>query len=222
VEVARRIDLRVAVDRHRSGRTDLAGGRRGRRDRRDPDRSRYRHGTMRVKPGKPVLELARAVSSLDGLRLDGLQAYEGHAVYVNDLARAYPTGPRGVRRRPLKRAASGTARNPRRAFSVAARRPPTAITGSIDGVDEIQAGSYATMDWRYADDASRFRGGPERSRPSDQQAAGVAVLDVGLKGAGCEFGSPRIKDHPMVKIPFRVGRALHRPQRPFLEDRQGR
>ena len=75
------------------------------------------------------------------------------------------------------------------------------ITGCVDGVNEIQAGSYATMDWRYAQMLPDFEVALSVLTRVISRRPGVAVLDVGLKGAGCEFGAPRIKGHPEVEIP---------------------
>lgn len=200
VEVARRIDLKVAVDDILQAKpisqaaaaagvtvgilveVDIGTGRCG------------------VPPGGPVLELAHAISSLDGLRLDGIQAYEGHAVYVND-----PT-----ERAQLVQAAFDKALATRRLLQqngidvriVSGGSSSThQITGSMDGVNEIQAGSYATLDWRYAEMLPNFEVALSVLARVISKRPGVAVLDVGLKGAGCEFGLPRIKDHPEVEIP---------------------
>jgi len=76
------------------------------------------------------------------------------------------------------------------------------ISGVIDGVDEIQAGSYALMDHFY-----------QGVRPEFQLALSVlvtvistpgparAVLDVGLKGVGAEFGPPIILGRPHDSVP---------------------
>ncbi len=200
VEVARRIDLKVAVDdlaqavpisraATAAGVTvgilvevDIGTGRCG------------------LKPGQPVLELAQAVSSLDGLRFDGLQAYEGHAVYINDP----------VERAELVRKAFDQALQTRRLLESRGLKVRTLsggssathqLTGSIDGMTEIQAGTYATMDWRYAQMLPDFEVALSVLARVISKRPGVAVLDVGLKGAGSEFGTPRIKDHPAVEIP---------------------
>ncbi len=200
VEVARRIDLKVAVDdivqadaisqaAAEAGVTvgilaevDIGTGRCG------------------LAPGEPVLDLARAISSLGGLRFDGIQAYEGHAVYVDDLAE----------RAQLVQEALDKALETRRLLErqgmevrilSGGSSSTHEITGCIDGVDEIQAGSYATMDWRYAEMLPDFEVALSVLARVISKRPGVAVLDVGLKGAGCEFGPPRIQDHPMVEIP---------------------
>jgi 3-hydroxy-D-aspartate aldolase len=144
--------------------------------------------------------LARAVQPLPGLRFDGIQAFEGHIVYVDDLAersrlvrRSFEPAistrrlleQNGIPVRILSGGASSTYR----------------ITGQIDGVDELQAGSYATMDWRYARTVPEFEVALSVLARVISKRPGVAVLDVGLKGAGCEFGLPRILGHPDAEIP---------------------
>ncbi len=200
VELARRIDLKVAVD-------DLAQA--------EPISqaaatagvtigilAEVDVGTGRcgLAPGKPILELAQAVSLLKGLRFDGLQAYEGHAVYINDLSE----------REQLVQQAFEKALETRRLLEQhglevrilsGGSSATHQITGSIDGVDEIQAGSYATLDWRYAEMLPDFEVALSVLARVISKRPGTAVLDVGLKGAGCEFGLPRIKDHPNLEIP---------------------
>ena len=53
-------------------------------------------GRCGVEPGEPALRLAQTILPLKGLRFDGLQAYEGHAVYVDDPAERAPSGARRV------------------------------------------------------------------------------------------------------------------------------
>ena len=75
------------------------------------------------------------------------------------------------------------------------------INGDIDGIDELQAGSYALMDWFYTDIRPEFRQAMSilvtvisRPRPT------VAIVDVGRKGCGAEWGPPRVKTIPNAKI----------------------
>ena len=77
------------------------------------------------------------------------------------------------------------------------------ITGLVDGFTELQCGTYATMDWRYHQVVPEFEIALSVlvsviSRPQSD----MAVIDLGIKGAGCEFGVPLIKDHPNVEIPY--------------------
>ncbi len=201
VELAAKVDLTVAVDDDRQAKAisraakaagvtvgvlvevDIGMGRCG------------------VPPGKPALELARQVVRRPGLDFRGLQAYEGHAVYVTDFderaRQVHESIDLAVQTRKLIEdhgipvgVISGGASSTYR------------ITGLIDGVDEIQAGTYPTMDWRYHQLAPEFEIAMSILTRVISKRPGVAVLDVGTKGVGSEFGPPRIKDHPDVEIPF--------------------
>ncbi len=154
-------------------------------------------------PGsEAVLELARNLQGMPGVEFGGLQAYEGHLVNVVDREQ----------RQIQSRAAMGLAVETRRLLERSGI-PVSCISGSssatydstgvLDGVDEIQAGTYATMDRQY------FRLAPEFEvalsilvRVISRPGPGKAVLDVGVKGAGAEFGVPGIRDYPEVVIPF--------------------
>ncbi|HWI57646.1 MAG TPA: DSD1 family PLP-dependent enzyme, partial [Bacillota bacterium] len=151
-----------------------------------------------VAPGAPTLALAQEIGRLPGLRLDGLQAYEGHLVTLPDLEE---------RRRRVGEAFAPVLQT-RRQLEVAGLVVPILsgggtgtydITGNLDGVDEVQCGSYALMDWSYA----RIR--PEFVVARWIQATVVsahpdyAVVDVGTKGLGCEFGPPILAGCPEAK-----------------------
>ena len=159
-------------------------------------------GRCGVPPGASVLKLVKDLADLANIRFAGLQAYEGHLVNVLDRAE------RTARALSAMRLAVET-----RNIIEAAGIPVPCIsgsssatydsTGAMPGVDEIQAGTYATMDKQYQQLVPEFEIALSVlvrviSRPAHQKA----VIDVGVKGAGCEFGVPGIKDHPEVDIPF--------------------
>jgi len=159
-------------------------------------------GRCGLPPGAPAVELARRVSELPGVRFAGLQAYEGHLVNLLDRAE------RTERARAAMQQAIET-----RQMLEAAGVPVDCVsgsssatydsTGTLAGVDEIQAGTYATMDWQYHRLVPEFEIALSVlvrviSRPDSSRA----VLDVGVKGAGSEFGVPAIRDFPDVEIPF--------------------
>jgi D-serine deaminase-like pyridoxal phosphate-dependent protein len=76
------------------------------------------------------------------------------------------------------------------------------MSGIMDGVDEVQAGTYALMDHYYAQRRPEFAIALSviatviSSNGSDH-----AVLDVGVKGVGAEFGVPVLADRPEDVIP---------------------
>jgi len=159
-------------------------------------------GRCGLQPGDSVLQLARSLIRLPGVQLGGLQAYEGHLVNVLDRDQ----------RRKQSREAMQLAVDTRRLLE-SHDIPVSCIsgcssatydsTGVLEGVDEIQAGTYATMDRQYHRLAPEFEIALSIlvrviSRPEPSKA----VLDVGVKGAGAEFGVPGLRDFPDVVIPF--------------------
>lgn len=149
-----------------------------------------------VKPGQPALDLARLITASPGLAFEGLQGYEGHVVDLRD-----PT-----ERAEKTRAALGPLVETRRLIEQAGipvhivtggGTGTYTITGDYPGVDEVQAGSYAAMDWWYSDIRPEFQQAMSIlstiiSRPEPD----VAIVDVGRKGVGAEFGPPRVKNLP--------------------------
>ncbi len=200
VDLARRIDLKVAVDdaAHVEAMSQAAQG------------AQVTVGVLvevnigmdrcGVAPGEPALGLARLVARSPGLRFAGLQAYEGHAVYENDA----------LRREQAVRDSMALALETRRlierdGIAVAVLSGGSSstyqIAGQIEGVDEIQAGTYATMDWRYAEMVHEFEIALSVLARVISKRPGAAVLDVGLKGMGSDFGPPRVKHWPDAQIP---------------------
>lgn len=149
-----------------------------------------------VKPGQPALDLARVIAASPGLKFEGLQGYEGHVVDLRDPAeRAEKThaalGPLVETRRLIER--SGIPVH----IVTGGGTGTYTITGDYPGVDEVQAGSYAAMDWWYSDIRPEFQQAMSIlstiiSRPEPD----LAIVDVGRKGIGAEFGPPRVKDLP--------------------------
>ncbi len=159
-------------------------------------------GRCGLSPGTPVLKLAQQLQGLPGVHFAGLQAYEGHL--VNVLNREERT--------ERARAAMQHAVQTRRMLEEAGifvgcisgcSSATYDSTGIMDGVDEIQAGTYATMDRQYVRLVPEFEIALSLFvRVISRPAPGKAVLDVGVKGAGGEFGVPGIRDYPDVEIPL--------------------
>lgn len=160
-------------------------------------------GRCGVPPGEPALQLAKAFADLEGngVTFWGLQAYEGHLPFVFDFAE----------RTRLTQEAMGQAIETRQLLEdhgiqvqgISGGSSSTyKITGLIEGMTELQSGSYVTMDWSYQQAIPEFEIAMTIlasviSRPKPE----VAVMDVGLKGVGSEFGPPKIKNHPDVQVP---------------------
>ena len=162
-------------------------------------------GRCGVPPGDPALELARHImtrSASGGVRFDGIQAYEGHCVYLDDEDEK--------RRKALE--AMGQAVETRRLiesdgieFGVISGGSSSTyqIVGVMDGVDEIQAGTYPTMDWRYQQITPMFEVAMSiLVRVISCPKPGVAVVDIGAKGGGAEFGVPIVKGDDRAEVPW--------------------
>ena len=153
-----------------------------------------------VAAGEPALELARLVASSPGLSFEGLQGYEGHFVDLRDETE------RTQKTRLALKLLVDTSRHIERAglpvnLVSGGGTGTYTITGDYEGVDEVQAGSYAAMDWYYQDIRPEFRQAQTIlttviSRPTP----GMAIIDVGRKGVGGEWGPPRIKDMPGAEV----------------------
>jgi len=152
-------------------------------------------GRCGVLPGKPAIELATRVAATPGLRFDGLQGYEGHVVCLPD-----PT-----ERATRTRAALAPLIETRRALAAASL--PAAlvssggtgtydITGALEGIDEVQCGSYALMDTAYAKIRPEFDVARWVLATVISVRGNQAVVDVGVKGLGNEFGLPQVAGHP--------------------------
>ena len=158
-------------------------------------------GRCGVASGAEALDLARRVTSIDGLRFAGLQAYHGSAQHIRDYAE---------RGRAIESAASiarttveSLAREGIECETVAGAGTGTWQFEAASGVyDELQAGSYIFMDGDYArnlDEAGNpftafehalFVYATVMSRPARERA----VLDAGLKACATDCGMPRLAD----------------------------
>jgi D-serine deaminase-like pyridoxal phosphate-dependent protein len=158
-------------------------------------------GRCGVAPGTPALELAKLIANLPGIKFLGLQGYEGHAVDLRDA----------TERVEKTRIAIKQLVDTRRLIECSGIKIQIVsgggtgtydINGETDGIDELQAGSYALMDWWYTDIRPEFRQTMSilvtvisRPRPN------IAIIDVGRKGCGAEWGPPRVKNMPGARIP---------------------
>jgi D-serine deaminase-like pyridoxal phosphate-dependent protein len=159
-------------------------------------------GRCGVAPGASALELAQQIRSLPGVRFDGLQAFEGHLVNVLDREDRARQSVAAMSLAVQTRRLLESSGIPVGCISGCSSATYDA-TGVLAGVDEVQAGTYATMDRQYHRLVPEFEISLSVlvhviSRP----AAGRAVLDIGVKGAGCEFGVPGIQGFPEVEVPY--------------------
>ncbi|HOX39592.1 MAG TPA: DSD1 family PLP-dependent enzyme [Candidatus Brocadiia bacterium] len=159
-------------------------------------------GRCGVPPGERALAIARVAELSKGVEFLGLQAYEGHCITVLDPAERREKVVASMLKAVETRRLIESSGLPVQVLSGGGTGTYD-MTGTMEGVDEIQAGSYALMDCYYA-----------KRRPEFGIALSVlttvissnggdhAVLDVGVKGVGAEFGVPVLADRPGDEIPF--------------------
>lgn len=166
-----------------------------------------------VGPGREALALARRVMDARGLRLRGLMGYEGHAQPLRDRAERQSTARNAMRR--LAATADLLRTSGLTCEVVSGGGTGTYdISGRVEGITEIQAGSYALMDTDYAQVGVPFEHafavlGTVISRPT----ADRCVADCGHKAATKDHGYPAVRgiegaivtalndEHAVIAIP---------------------
>jgi D-serine deaminase-like pyridoxal phosphate-dependent protein len=152
-----------------------------------------------VPPGGAV-EIARAVAD-SHLQLRGVMGYEGHAMGIMDRESRAQTA------REAMANLLGVADELRVAGLevevVSAGGTGTYdITGTIPGVTEVQAGSYALMDTTYARFGLPFAEAVRCLATVLSVQGGLAVLDAGLKALAVDHGSPELPDDVPASVLF--------------------
>lgn len=155
-----------------------------------------------VQPGDDALALARRTADTRGVALRGVMGYEGHVVGREDRAK---------REEGAKQAMEGLVSTARLLHDdglpcdiVSAGGTGTYdITGRIEGITEIQAGSYVLMDAAYAKLDIPFEQaltvlGTVLTRPS----AVLCVTDSGHKSCTEDHGNPAVKAIDGAQVMF--------------------
>jgi D-serine deaminase-like pyridoxal phosphate-dependent protein len=163
-----------------------------------------------MQPGPPALELARLVTASGALHLRGLQGYAGQCAHV----------PGWTARRAASHAAMGPLMDTRRLLEkdgipveiVAGASTGTYnIDSELEGLTELQAGSYCVMDLDY-----QRIGGQKGERFSDFEMAltvaatvvsvpepGRAMVDAGLKAFSTDKPfPPEAVERPGIEYGF--------------------
>jgi D-serine deaminase-like pyridoxal phosphate-dependent protein len=150
-------------------------------------------GRCGVEPGDAAVALARAAAATAGLTLRGVMGYEGHLQPLRDRAE------RDARARAAMQDLVATARQIRGqgvpCDVVSSGGTGTYdISGRVDGVTEIQAGSYVLMDTDYGSvgvpfEQAFFVLGTIVSRPSPERC----VADCGHKSMTKDHGHPSVR-----------------------------
>jgi D-serine deaminase-like pyridoxal phosphate-dependent protein len=159
----------------------------------------FRAGTA---PGEPAVALARRVTDTPGLELRGLMGYEGPAAGVEDRERREAMAKQALDRLLSTLPLFKEAGLPTDIVS-AGSTGTYDITGRMEGITEIQAGSYVLMDTAYGKESLPFEQafwvlGTVLSRPSP----GSASADCGHKSCSQDHGLPDVRDLPGASVRF--------------------
>jgi D-serine deaminase-like pyridoxal phosphate-dependent protein len=129
----------------------------------------------------------------------GIMGYEGHAVLVPDAAK----------RKELAEASGAPRLAPGAALRAAGLAPEIVsaggtgtfeLTGSTEGITEIQAGSYVFMDGRYSDVRSDFETALTLHTTVLRRRGRLVITDAGVKSLSSDFGLPRGADLPLRAV----------------------
>lgn len=157
------------------------------------------HNRCGVAPLEPALALSRAVHEAPGLGYAGLMGYDGHCTFrVEDAQRP-----------EFSKKANTLLADTRRLIEGAGLAVEIVSAGGtftyqyatkVEGVTEIQAGTYLLMDTAFKEagvrefDCALTVLSTVISRPSWKGAENLAIVDVGSKGISAQLGTPEIKD----------------------------
>jgi len=159
----------------------------------------FRAGTA---PGEPAVALARRASDTAGVELQGLMGYAGHAAAMDDRTQREAAERSAIERLLASVAAVREAGLPCEIVS-AGSTGTYDITTQMQGVTEIQAGSYVLMDTAYAKFGLPFEQafwvqGTVVSRPSETRV----TADCGHKSCTMDHGVPDMKDIEGASVMF--------------------
>jgi D-serine deaminase-like pyridoxal phosphate-dependent protein len=151
-------------------------------------------------PGTEAIALAKRIADAPGLELRGLMGYEGHAVGIANRAER-ETSVRRAMERLVSTAAlcAGAGLTP--AIVSAGGTGSYDLSSAVEGITEIQAGSYALMDTDYARLGLPFEHalsvlGTVISRPIPERC----VADSGHKACAKDHGNPSVKAIPGASV----------------------
>lgn len=140
-----------------------------------------------VEPGRPAVDLAKAISAAGGLIFAGLMTYEG-TILTEDPQDLTAESRKWIQqvldtREMLEREGLEV-----QVVSVGATHNYE-VAGSMSGVTEVPAGSYALMDYRYLAHRPQFKSAARiMSTVTSCPDPGTAIIDAGQKAAGTDTG----------------------------------
>jgi D-serine deaminase-like pyridoxal phosphate-dependent protein len=142
-----------------------------------------------VRTEDEAVDIARFAELSSNLRYDGIMGYEGHCVFINDLAEREKCARLAYERLFFYKEALASKGLPP-SIVTAGGTGSYLFAGSTEGITDIQAGSYVFMDTRYAGvegidfEQSLTVISTIVSHPEED----LYICDAGLKSMSKEFG----------------------------------
>ena len=133
--------------------------------------------------------LAQAIVKAPGLRFDGLMGYEGHTVAARDFEERKTEALRAMDKLLSAASLIRKAGIPVNIVSAAGTGTYN-ISGALDGITEIQPGSYIFMDGDYLEVFNDFQPAMTLLTTVISRTGDRAVLDCGLKSVSVDRGTP--------------------------------
>ena len=152
-----------------------------------------------VEPGHPAVQLAQEVARSSGLHFAGLMAYEG-SIREEEYDTLVRESKNSIQPVLDTRQMVEQAGLPVEVVSVGGTHNYE-IAGAMDGVTEVQVGSYALMDANYCQYRSQFKPAAKVvatviSRPTKDKA----IANVGQKVISRDLGLPVVENIPGVTV----------------------
>jgi D-serine deaminase-like pyridoxal phosphate-dependent protein len=153
-----------------------------------------------VSPGSEAVALAKRIAGTPGVELRGLMGYEGHAVGIAGRAERELSVRRAMEQLVVTAGMLADAGVPPTIVS-AGGTGSYDISSAVEGITEIQAGSYALMDTDYAKLGLPFEHalsvlGTVISRPEPDRC----VADSGHKSCAKDHGNPSVDRVPGATV----------------------
>lgn len=150
-------------------------------------------------PGEPTLALVKKIAQTKNIRFVGLQGYDGHLQLMLDRTEKSNKAFEGLK-------ALVDTKKMIQKIGIDVPLVTTAGTGTweyavqMEGVDEIQPGSFLLMDCIYHEARPEFKPSLTVLATVISRRPGLYVLDAGSKAISKDFGLPIVKDRPEEKI----------------------
>jgi D-serine deaminase-like pyridoxal phosphate-dependent protein len=161
-----------------------------------------------VAAGPPAVELAKCIHTAEHLAFAGLMTREG-PLPSEDPGKLIDTSRQWIQqvldmREAVEKSGIGV-----RVVSVGGTYNYD-IAGTMAGVTEVVAGSYALLDYRYAQASTPFKTAARvMATVTSRPEAGTAIVDAGQKAIGSDAGLPvaeRIPEASVVSLSAEHGR----------------